>query len=397
MAKNKQSAADTVLDPEAKRAVLSSVPGFGEAEELLDLAHDKSTAGRTRLVEIISELFEGRGETLSDRERNLIFGIIHRIIHDVELAVRQSLSEVLSNTDDAPPELIRELANDKIEVAYPILSRSKVLQDEDLIQVIRMRSLEHQLAITVRPNVSETVSGVLVEKGHERVIESLLKNQNARISKATMDYLVEQSKRVDTYREPILDRHDLKPEIAERMFSWVSSVLRHHIIDKFQMPPEKVNALIRQAAVYANRDAGHEHGAQKLASALNMEGLVSQDLLVDALRDGELPLFLSLFSMLTGAPEIACTEALFMENGELLAAFCKASDIDIEHFREIFSLSRKSRPSTARSLKTDAPRALHFFNKMRPLDAMDALEKIKTGRSSYAVHKYLMERVSGHG
>jgi len=397
MAKKTPSVPGAELDQNPKSAVLSSLADLGGSEELLDLAHDKTSEGRATLVEAISGMFETRGEALSDRERNLIFGILHRVIRDVELSVRKNLSEALSDMDDTPPELIKELANDDIEVAYPVLSRSTALQDEDLIQVIRMRSLEHQLAITVRPNVSEAVSGALVDAGHERVVESLLKNQNALISEATLEYLVEQSKRVDTYREPLLDRHDLKPEIADRMFCWVSMALRHHIIDKFQMPTEKVNALVKQAIAYANSDAGGEHGAHDLANALDMEGLISQDLLADALRDGELPLFAALLSMLTKVPEITCMEVLFMENGELLAAFCKVTNIDIEHFREIFALSRKSRPGTARSLKTDTPKALYFFEKMQPLDAVNALDMIKGGQTLYSVHKYLQDRVSENG
>ena len=57
------------------------------------------------------------------------------------------------------------LANDDIEVAYPILAFNKVLQDADLIEVIRHRTLEHQLVIAIREDVSEAVSDALVRTG----------------------------------------------------------------------------------------------------------------------------------------------------------------------------------------------------------------------------------------
>ena len=37
-----------------------------------------------------------------------------------------------------------------------------------------------------------------------------------------MEYLVEQSKRVDTYQNPLLKRPDLEPDLAKRMYLWVS-------------------------------------------------------------------------------------------------------------------------------------------------------------------------------
>jgi len=53
-----------------------------------------------------------------------MFEIIHRIVVDAERALRQSMSERLSTLEDAPRDLVRLLANDEIEVAYPILTNS---------------------------------------------------------------------------------------------------------------------------------------------------------------------------------------------------------------------------------------------------------------------------------
>ncbi len=76
--------------------------------------------------------------------------------------------------------LLKMLANDEIEVAGPVLKKSTVLQDLDLVEVIRNRTIEHQLAIAVREHVSERVSGALVEAGHEWVITTLLSSPHHR-------------------------------------------------------------------------------------------------------------------------------------------------------------------------------------------------------------------------
>jgi len=58
--------------------------------------------------------------------------------------------------------------------------------------VIKLRTEEHMLAVTMGQSVSEKVSDELVETNREPVIISLLKNTNAKISANTMEYLVEQ-------------------------------------------------------------------------------------------------------------------------------------------------------------------------------------------------------------
>jgi len=97
------------------------------------------------------------------------------MLHNAEMEVRRIIAEQLSDLPDAPRELITLQANDEIEVSFTILQDSTVLEDEDLIEVIRRRAKEHQLAIAARNTVSEAVSSVLVETGDGSVITALLK------------------------------------------------------------------------------------------------------------------------------------------------------------------------------------------------------------------------------
>src|SRR5262249_35449915 len=129
-----------------------------DSAHLLDLARDKTVAGRRALVATVSDLFFVRGDALSDRERSLMSEILRQLIHDVEIEVRRALADRFAREERAPKELIATLANDAIEVAHPILLHSTVLHDEELIEIVHHRTLEHQLAIAMRASVSERVS-----------------------------------------------------------------------------------------------------------------------------------------------------------------------------------------------------------------------------------------------
>ena len=104
-----------------------------EVGSLLALATKKSRQGRADLFTAISDLFERRGDTLSEAERELMLDILRRLTGEVERAVRAELARRVSDNERVPQQLLTLLANDEIEVAYPILAQSVVLRDPDLI------------------------------------------------------------------------------------------------------------------------------------------------------------------------------------------------------------------------------------------------------------------------
>ncbi len=293
-----------------------------DGEFLLSLAREKSGRRRQLLAETISDLFTGKGHVLTERERTLMFDILQKMLHNAEMEVRRIIAEQLSGLPDAPHDLITLLANDEIEVAFSILQDSAVLEDEDLIEVIRHRAQEYHLAIAVRNNVSEAVSDVLVETGDENVITTLLKNSGSAISQTTMEYLVEESKRVDTYQKPILRRDDLDPDLAKRMYLWVTVALRKFILEHFELDKTVLDDLLEKTADGATKETPNK--SDELAKGVEIEGLGLAKMMIRALRDGEIFLFEAMFRRLTGLRNTLVKRIMFEPGGEGLASACKA-------------------------------------------------------------------------
>ncbi len=273
-----------------------------ETQQLFGLARDKSVAAREALTATITDLFFERGNVLTDRERSLMTEILRQLINDVESSVRRALAEKLAHQKDAPRDLIVALANDEISVAQSILMHSEVLCDEELIEIIHQRTLEHQLAVAMRKSVSEIVSDALVGTGNVDVISALLENHDARISAKTMEYLVEQSERVDSYQNPLLRRPELDPELARRMLWWVSAALRRHILDNFLIKPSDFDdALEASASELAGLPAdGTPSKSEELVDSLSDSKTISPHLLVETLRQGEIALFEAMLAKMTG-------------------------------------------------------------------------------------------------
>lgn len=354
------------------------VKSDSEFEGLLKLARDRSVDGRTRLVQSVGDLFFDTDKILSDRERSLMTEILRQLIHDVEMSVRLALSERLSTEDSAPKELIQILANSEIEVAYPILRESSVLQDIDLIEIIQHRTMNHQLAVAMRDSLSESVSDALVETRNSDVIKTLLDNSGAKISAQTLEYLVEQSKTIDIFQNPLLHRKDLGSELARRMYWWVSAALREHITNAFNLTPEDLEEYIEDAVdglVMGETAAGGTNKGATLASQLNQEKRITPDLLVQTLRQGEVTLFEDLFAELSGLRPKLVRRFIFEPGGQGLAIACKAVSIAKSDFASIFLLSRSARPGEKIVDPDELSGVLAFYDGIKPLTAKKVLRR----------------------
>jgi uncharacterized protein (DUF2336 family) len=348
-------------------------------EDLFALAQDKSSEGRQTLFENMRDMFLDNGRSVSDRERALMSEILRQLVHEVEKKLRKGLAENLSKRPDTPHALILELANDDFEVAHPILIESNVLQDQDLIETIKHRTMEHQLSISMRKVLSEDVSEALVDTGEQDVIASLLNNHGAKISHHVMDYLVSESKRVDSYQNPLVQRPDLPPELAERMSWWVSAALREHISKKFNLDLGELDDAIETVTAeqfgIAPKNAPTASKAEDLIERLSDLGELNAHFLVKALRQGEITLFEAAFCKLTGLKLKLLRRILFEPGGEALVLLCRAVDVGGDTFMELFELSRQARDRKEEVTADQRERLSTLYEKTRPEDAKRILKR----------------------
>ena len=344
--------------------------GF-DRDRLYRLAEQKTRTGRRELAETIADLFYAGPGALSDRERALIFDILRRVIHDAELAVRRKLSTNLAELPDAPNDLVMALANDEIEVAYPILTRSRVIEDEQLIEIIQLRANEHRLAIALRDRLPSAVSDALVKTGSESVIVALLRNSTAQISRATLEYLVDQSQRVDAFQEPILRREDLPIDLAKRMYRWVSDALRQYIVANFKLGEADVAELVERSTdqEIAALERNRRDPTSALAKKLDEAGAISSSMLTEALREGEVRLFIALLKQRTGLREVMLMRMLMEPEAEGLAITCKAADLDRDTFEAVLRIMSGGGGLVKRSDET-VENALRLHGRV-PKDAAD--------------------------
>ncbi len=347
-----------------------------QLQDLLDLAHARDERSRRVLLENISDLCLSPEGRLSDHERALMTDIVGKLLHDVEMRVRRELANRLLESGDAPHELVVQLANDDIEVARPLLINSQMLTDPDLIEIVKHRGEEHQLAIAVRSPLNETVSQALIDLGSDNVIETLVDNHDAQLSLSALEYLVEESQRVDRFQQPLLKRDDLPADLAVRMYWWVSAALRRHILDNYPLDPTKLDEAIETStnAVIAESNGDVERSeAEKLVDALALRGELTETFLLQSLRASNVSAFIAGLARRGGVDLRTAQRIVFDPGGETLAVACRAVDISRSGFATIFMLCQHSQSKVKVRTPGQIESMLRYYDQIKPDQAQLAL------------------------
>ena len=340
-----------------------------ELEQLFELARQKSREGRAELYRNVASLFEGADDRLADRERALMTDIMRRLSHEVEMAVRRRLADQIAKNPQAPHELVVLLANDRIEVAYPILVESEVLRDADLVEVVQHRTFQHRMAVAMRTGLSEPVTDALVKGGEPDVIVQLLTNTDARISADALAHLVQESERIDRYQNPLLRRGDLPKELALRMLAWVSAALREYVIDHFDVDVHELDdalSAVVDDARWDDQNGTDEDGpSRRLVEKLFAAGELTPSFLLKSLNRGEVLMFELAFARLTGLRATLMRRILYEPGGEGLAMACRAIGIDRSVFMTLFRLTRQARGEPATLEDTQIDKVNDLFETLR--------------------------------
>ena len=353
-----------------------------ELNELVELARDKSIQSRSRLATVIGDLYTGQERLLSDVDRQIMCDIIHQLIQEVESSVRKALAERLATIPNAHSSLLNMLANDEIEVAHPILVQSEVMRDSELIEIVQFRTMEHQVAVAMRPALSEPLSNALIKTGNQRVITALLENAGASIAEDDLRALVEQSREVPSYQAPLTQRRDLPPALARKLYWSVSAALRDHLLTNYELDPSDLDENIVSTVRDLLEEDADENGQENKnfdniapVTASTNDFVIHPDQgtwLLGLLKDGEIPSFLLGLSRFSQLRVNLLRRILFEPGGEGLAIVCKAIGLDKPAFASILVQFRHGRLGDKNIATDEITQAMTFFDSTS-LDGATAL------------------------
>jgi hypothetical protein len=136
---------------------------FPKLEGLDSLARRDGVDIRPTLVRVLTDLYVQKPAHTAEEERHYT-ELVLRLIDSVDVGTRINVATKLGGYAGAPPAVARRLARDVIEVAEPILRRSRVLTAAELEAVVRDFGSRHASAIAAR---GETTPETAIAPTHQ--------------------------------------------------------------------------------------------------------------------------------------------------------------------------------------------------------------------------------------
>ena len=326
------------------------------SESLFDLAKSRQPADRERLLLAIADLCDSphAGAAMQTPPiQALLSSIFMSLVVEAERDIRHRLSQKLAAADWAPNALVNVLALDDIEIARPIIAMSPVLHDLDLVRLLVEATIEHQIEVARRPNLSQAVIGAILEQAEPAVMTALAGNHTAELSPADMEELVEAARVIAAMRTPLSQHPKLTGQLAKRLYLWVGLALRQGLAERFRLDvtvlDETLAAAVAEAqngvsapetAPRTTREGEREVMEQRLIDKLHAAGQLRPGYLVRALREGRLGLFATALAMLGRFEPDQVQATLDSDRPELLALACAAVGIDRSVFPDILEMAR---------------------------------------------------------
>jgi uncharacterized protein (DUF2336 family) len=296
------------------------------------MAQEGSSEKRRALLRELTGHFFGAAAH-SPSEDALYGSVLASLADEMECAVRAELSARFAKAPNAPHSLVRQLANDEAAVAQAVLTTSPVLTDEDLLGVVRKHGQDHLRAVSARTSVSEAVSEVIVERGDDETLGTLLRNDGARLSRKSSEAAVERARVNPALHEATVSRASLPADLLNEMYFVVEARLRTRILEQnARMDPALLESALAagRARIATDDGALPADYAECLAyvEELKAAGQLTPQMLARFLRSGGTTSFLIALAQLSDIDFHTARKIVDRRELDALAVVCKSADLD---------------------------------------------------------------------
>lgn len=232
------------------------------------------------------------------------------LLDDASPLVRRALADNFASAVDAPHSIVAALANDQSDIATPVLSRSPLLTEAELIDCAAIGDAFAQSAIALRARVPAGVCAALAEVGAREAAISLAVNPGADLPAFAMRRMIERFGDDGEMREALLSRPYLPATVRNDLVNAAAASLTAFVVDCAWLSSERAERLARETRDKANviivTDAAERDGRQgvrELVAHLRASRQLTASLVLRALLSGNRDFFEAALVELSGLRE----------------------------------------------------------------------------------------------
>jgi uncharacterized protein (DUF2336 family) len=271
--------------------------------ELDDIVKNGTAKRRAEAIERISELFLEGAARFESQHVELFDEIFVGLVPTTEIDTRAELAARLSQVDNAPPTLVKQLAReDEIKIAGPILAHSRLLDEPTLVDIARKKGQSHLAAISERSTLTTSVTDVILRRGDRDVVRTVAANDGARFSEGGYAGLVKRATDDGVLAVTVGQREDISSASLKELLSKSEDGVRRDLLDAAE--PERkaaINEAIAEIASSPKLSAQRDFGpAQRAILALHQAGALNEKALLDFARQHKYEEAIAAFSALSG-------------------------------------------------------------------------------------------------
>ncbi len=229
---------------------------------------------------------------LSREERQSAEEIMKIMANDAADLVRRALAVTLKNSPHLPHDIAKKLASDIESIAIPVITASPVLDDDDLIEIIRSGAAVRQVAVASRKTVSARVVNVIASEAREPAVVAAARNEAADFDEGAYNAALKRFGESAKLTNSLIDRKTLPVNVTEKLVSLITDEALGRLIKKHELPPQLAVELAEGARERATIDlvdqAGQAVDMRRFVQQLHLNGRLSPSIILRGLCMGHM-------------------------------------------------------------------------------------------------------------
>jgi uncharacterized protein (DUF2336 family) len=282
--------------------------------------------------------------------------VIGRLADEIEVTARVQLAKRLARFDEAPVNIIHKLAfDDSIEVAGPILRDSERLEPYALVANVCTKDQSHLLAISKRKSLDAEVTDVLVTRGNQEVVNSVVSNNGARFSEFGFLHMIQRAEGDSILAEQLGLRKDIPRQVFQQLIAKATDNVRKRLERERPEMVEHVQSAVSDVAGALQSKFGPVSRtyfvAKRVVSTQHRQGNLNENSISGYARQHKIEEVTIGLSLLCALPNDVVERALLDRNREMLLILAKALSFSWATTMALLFLGAKDHRITANELR----------------------------------------------
>lgn len=352
-----------------------------DKQKLCNLARNNSPDARTELAEAVSDLLSME---LSPREAELVADVLIELMRQAERDLRKTLAARLAAMENVPLRLVLQIANDDIDIASPVLRHSPVLDDLDLVYIIKSKGAEYWQSIARRKVMGPNVINALAETRDKKTVINLASNTDITLPEPAVESISHMARHSDDVAMPLLRRKDIDKDVAKALFAHVGEDIKAYIRDHYADIADEAEVAVDEVVVEFTKELEPDlsektsfktdhpgvsdflptPGMKEAARNFKERGLLNVGMIVDTLRRGQIRAFIAQLSEYCEIEDAVVLQVLQQRSGRALAIVCKAIGVIKPDFISIYLLSNRVRSAGDMVDMNNVGQAVGYFTRI---------------------------------